>query len=574
MNNHHEVGHFWNRLMIVLLSLFVLVVTARQSFAATDCSSCHGMPPLDSAERSPTSGSFKGSHQIHVSGPAVAADCVSCHSAAAGYDMSHSASPRNVINITPGIYSKGSSFDQTPTPIMGNCTNASCHADVYSSGFVTSPDWGSPGSGCSTCHTISIGVNGPATGSHAKHAGLDCTACHAAGTTATTAPSKLNGHIDGNIDVYFFDYSANVTKHAPGTYAGTCSTAYCHSNGTGSFASPTWGNTSTGCRFCHPNLSAGHDPHLGTLFNSGTSVTFYNYTSTKSADGDYKFGCANCHPLLLANHLNNSVEVELTASASGGHLKALNGDGATYSSNQCSNVYCHSNGYKPGASFTFATTPAWGGSLPGDKCANCHGNSPNTAKPGSPAHTAHLVGIHYDNIYNGVTGKLPQGGDANINAAHGKDSRSTTINCNICHAVTMTTSANDENTLCAGCHNGTTAPLKNTVLSPTGLISNAAKHVNGSVDVVFIDQTIATKAQVANTAFAAYTANASGWIRNSNGMPYKTYTSSYDYTKSTLLAGATPYTTANGCLNIACHASIPVKWTDTVSCNSCHIRLR
>jgi len=226
MKNHHEVGHFKGRLMIGLLSLSILIVMTGQSFAAMTCSSCHGMPPLDSAERSPSSGSFKGSHQIHVTGPAVAADCVACHSDAAGYDITHSVSPRNVIKITPNIYTKGSSFEQTSVPVMGACNNASCHADVYSSGFVTSPDWGSPGNGCSTCHTVAIGVNGPATGSHAKHGSVAaCTTCHAAGTTATTAPSKSNGHIDGNIDIFYFNYPANVTKHNDSAY-GTCSTAY------------------------------------------------------------------------------------------------------------------------------------------------------------------------------------------------------------------------------------------------------------------------------------------------------------------------------------------------------------
>jgi predicted CxxxxCH...CXXCH cytochrome family protein len=394
----------------------------------------------------------------------------------------------------------------------------------------------------------------------------------------TTAPSAGNGHADGNVDIFNVGYPLNVPKHAIGTYTGgTCSTARCHGNGT-TTTPVTWGTTNTvGCRFCHPNLSAGHAPHVGDLFTSG-AVTFYTYTSTKSAGLDYKFGCANCHPLDVGQHLNTTVEVNLTASASGGHLKALNGASPTYSSSQCSSVYCHSNGYKPGASFTYATTPVWGGTFTGDPCANCHGNSPNSipaTKPGSPAHTAHLVGIHYDNTFNGVSGKLPLGGAANINAAHGKDHRATTINCNICHANTVTTSANDNNTLCAGCHNDTTAGFKNALLSPDGLVSNAAKHVNGSVDVAFINQKIATKAQVANTAFAAYTANASGWIRNSNGMPYKTYTSSYDYTKSTLSAGASPYTQADGCLNIACHASIPIKWTATnVSCESCHTRLK
>lgn len=677
MKNHHGVGHFKKRLMIVSLSLFATVVMAGQSYAATDCSTCHGMPPLDSADgsRQPATGAFKGSHQSHVSPSALATDCVVCHSAAAGYDMKHSATSGNVIglsaSINGGTYSKGVSFSQSSLPIMGSCSNvschsdpysaatvitpdwgtsagcaachtganvitangpatgshttvaghavacischeagtsattvpstghidtnidvanvgyatlnkvkgtagttcstASCHPDPYSAGTATTPAWGTTANGCAACHTGAnvITASGPATGSHAAHAAVACISCHAAGTTATTAPSQGNGHIDGNIDIFSFNYPANVAKHTAGSYTGTCSTAYCHSNGNSTFSSPTWGGSSTGCNFCHPNLSAGHSIHVGSLL---TEISFYAYTSTKSTGTGYKFGCANCHPLTVASHMNSSVDVDLTASVSGGHLKAQNGSWS-YTASQCNNVYCHSNGYKPGASFTFAQTPTWLGSFTGDRCASCHGNSPNSNIVGSAAHSAHVVGIHYDDIFNGVSKKLPQSGPAAVNAAHGKNSRSTTINCNMCHYATVTSSANDKNSFCSGCHDGTTPPggFKN-VADP--LVLNTGNHVNGKVDVSFIPAKIATKAQVVNSAFAAYTANASGWSRRSNSMPFKTYTSSYDYTKSTLAAGASPYTAAAGCLNIACHASIPVKWTDSVTCTSCHTRLK
>lgn len=670
MKNHHEVGHFKNRMMIVLLSLIALIVMAGQSFATT-CSTCHGMPPLDSVDgkRHTDTGAFKGSHQVHLGSPAAAADCVTCHSTAAGYDMKHSASSGNVIglstNINGGTYSKGAFFNQTSIPIMGTCSNVSCHSNVYSSsagisppwgstgngcsachtvaidatgpntgshakhnitdctqchaagttattvpstghangnidvtngypanvtkhtagtytgtcstaschanvygtGTVTTPVWGDTTKGCSACHTVAIGANGPATGAHNKHAGIACDTCHAAGTTATTAPTKANGHTDGNIDIFYFNYPADVAKHASGSGYGTCSTAYCHSNGRGTYAPPSWGGTSTGCNFCHPTLSSGHSVHVNTLLSE---ISFYAYTSNKSVGTTYKFGCANCHPVAIANHMNNSIDVDLVAAVAGGSLKVRNGASAGINgSKQCSNVYCHSNGYKAGAPFTqaFATTPVWGGTLSGDRCAACHGNSPNSTISGSQAHAAHVIGIHVQDIFNGVSRKLPIGGGNTVNAAHGRNNRSTTINCNVCHSLTVGSSANDKNTACVGCHDGAVAPLKG-----NAAIIDAAKHVNGTVDVNFIDQKIATKAQVAKTAFAAYTATTGGWARNKN--IYKTYTSGYDLTKYTLLIAAGTYSQANGCANVACHNAKTVKWTDTISCENCHSRLK
>lgn len=686
MKNHHEVVYFKNRLMIGLLSLFVLTVMAGQSFAATTCSTCHGIPPLDSVDgsRVPATGAFKGSHQKHLGVTATVADCTKCHGNV-DYTSDHATASANKIHINSpingsplaGNYSKGVLFNQTSVPVLGSCSNvnchfernltdrtpapvwgekpsvdcnfchatprvasgshevhqswlgdtapgdtascsqchpaystfnhatsagkakikvnagniysggtptswlpsqpksfgscsaASCHADVYSTtGFTPTPQWGSTGHDCSICHTTAIGTNGPATGAHNAHAGKACDVCHATGTTATSAPSRSNGHIDGNIDIYYYNYPANVGKHAAGSYAGTCSTAYCHSNGKGTYSSPTWGGTSNGCRFCHPTLSAGHDIHLADLFDAGSPVTFYGYTSTTSSGGNYRFGCSICHPTAISSHINNTVDVDMTANANGGHLKANNAVGAAIDgAKQCLNIYCHSNGYS--TTKVYATTPAWGGSFAGDRCANCHGNSPGVNITGSTAHSAHTVGIHFSDIFNGVSKKLADSGASTVNAAHGANNRSTTINCNICHSATVTTFANDQNEACKGCH-GTFAPLKN----PASRMGNTANHVNGNVDVVFINQKIATKAQVANAAFAAYTAKSSGWVRNSNGMQFKTYTSSYDYTKSTLFAAASSYTPASGCLNIACHSSITVKWTDTVTCTSCHTRLK
>lgn len=518
------------------------------------CSACHTVAIA-------TTGPATGSHAVHGN-----TDCSKCHTGATNNatmpTLNHNDGnidvadgyPANVIKHAVGTYT-------------GSCATASCHANVYGSGTVPSPVWGSTGNGCSACHTIAIGTNGPATGSHTAHAGKACDLCHAAGTTATTAPSAGNGHIDGNIDVYYFNYPADVAKHAAGSNYGTCSTAYCHSNGRGTYTSPTWGGTSTGCNFCHPNLGGKHSVHT----NLATAV--YGSTADNSAAGSYDFGCGNCHPTAAGNHMNGTVDLSMN-SLDGGPLKSKNNvtdntSGYTQTvgtSVTCAAAYCHSNGMAT-PTFYGASVNWYEASYSGDKCARCHGNSPNTGgKVGSSAHSAHTVGIHYTDIFNGVSKKLPQGGGDLVNAAHGRNNRSTTINCNICHALTVTSSANDANTVCVGCHDGYVAPTKG-----VAAIADKSKHVNGTVDVSFVAQKISTKAQVAKTAFAAYTSAATGgWTRNNN--LYKTYTSAYDVTK-TMLSASPAYTTAAGCA-VACHSNIVVKWTDSVTCTNCHTRLR
>ena len=587
MKNHHEVGHFKSRLMIVLLSLFATVVIAGQSYAATNCSTCHGMPPLDSVDglRQPATGAFKGSHQKHMGALAEPAECAKCHGNS-GYTTDHSAASGNMIQMKANInssqlvatYNKPASFAQTDTPTLSSCSNVNCHFEKTGG---SAPVWGSttPAVDCNTCHVTPRG----ASGSHLKHeaaygGAASCTRCHPNyGTTNFSHATSAGKHkIVVNTILNYAGGTPISWLPSQAKAYNTCSNVSCHSDGKGAFRNPTWGATSTGCDFCHPNLSARHASHVNI---SGLATATYGSTADNSSGSIYDFGCGNCHPTSVGSHINNTVDLTLN-NTHGGPLKSKNDtatDNTGYIQNlgvlvTCAAAYCHSNGMT--LPTYYGDTVNWyevEGAYSGDKCARCHGNSPNNGgKVGSSAHSAHVVGIHYDDIFNGVSKKLPQGGGNLINAAHGLENRSTTINCNICHAATMTTSANDGNTVCGGCHNVTTAPLKN----PASLISDKSKHVNGTVDVVFISQKIATKAQVVDTAFAAYTAKTSGWSRRSNSMKFKTYTSSYDYTKATLLDAAAPYTTAAGCLNIACHASIPVKWTDTVTCTSCHTRLK
>jgi predicted CxxxxCH...CXXCH cytochrome family protein len=526
--------------------------------ATAGCDACHTTAIA-------TTGPATGSHAVHAT-----ADCSKCHTGATNSTTVPSANHIDGnIDVNSG-YTANVAKHLTASGYSGRtCSTATCHANVYGSGSVTSPVWGAT-AGCEACHTITIGTNGPDTGSHTAHAGKACTTCHAAGTTATSSPSLGNGHTDGNVDVYYFNYPADVPKHSSASYTGTCSTAWCHSNGKGNYATATWGGTSTGCNFCHPTLSGKHSVHT---ISTGAA---YGSTADNSDSSAYNFGCGNCHPTDVGNHINTTIEITLN-SLHGGVLKSknsVNDDSTGFTRNPgvsvtCAAAYCHSNGMAT-PTFYGAGVDWYEASYSGDKCARCHGNSPNSGgKVGSAAHGAHVVGIHVDDIYNGVSKKMPIGGGIDVNAAHGRNNRSTTINCNVCHALTVSAFENDKNSACIGCHDNSYAPFKG-----NASIANKAKHVNGSVDVSFINQKIATKAQVAKAAFAGYTAaNAGSWTRNSNSMTFKTYTSSYDVSKYTLFASAS-WSQADGCANVACHNGKSVKWTDTVSCTNCHTRLR
>jgi predicted CxxxxCH...CXXCH cytochrome family protein len=453
-----------------------------------------------------------------------------------------------------------------------------CHFEKNTTSRTPAPVWGDTAVDCNFCHS-SDPAAGPGTANHAKHltstaqgATMTCTTCHPNyGTTNFGhASSAEKRKIIVNTGL---QYTGGTTKSwlpSQSPAYGACQNVWCHSNGAGTYVNPTWGsNPQAGCTLCHPTLRGKHSVHT----NLATAA--YGNTGDNSTSVSYDFGCGNCHPTAIGNHLNGTIDLTLN-STHGGVLKSKNNisnDTGGYTQNAgvsvtCAASYCHSNGMAT-PTFYGATVDWYEVSYSGDKCARCHGNSPNTGgKVGSSAHSAHTVGIHYDDIFNGVSKKLLLSGGQTVNAAHGRNNRSTTINCNICHALTVSSFANDKNTACTGCHEGPATPMG------LAAIADKSKHVNGTVEVSFIAQKIATKAQLANSAYIGYTAaSAGGWTRHSNGMPFKTATSHYDVTKNTL-AFAAGWSQANGCSNVACHANITVKWTDTVSCTSCHTRLK
>ncbi|MDA8103995.1 MAG: CxxxxCH/CxxCH domain-containing protein, partial [Nitrospiraceae bacterium] len=253
------------------------------------CGNCHA-----TTTGAPLGEIATGSHTNHLASTVI---CESCHTGAGtGTAYSSTNHVNGLIDVAAGLtYSAAGA----PGNGYGNCSTASCHANVYGTGYTTTPVWGTA-AGCVACHTApnTLTATGPATGSHASHAVTDCGQCHATATNNTTAPTS--NHANGVVDVAD-GYPSPVTKHTSGSYTGTCSTASCHSNvyGTGTITTPVWG-TAAGCAACHtaPNTLTVTGPATGS--HASHAVT----------------DCGQCHATATnnttaptSNHANGVVDV-------------------------------------------------------------------------------------------------------------------------------------------------------------------------------------------------------------------------------------------------------------------------
>jgi len=283
-------------------------------------------------------------------------------------------------------------------------------------------------------------------------------------------------------------------------------------------------------------------------------------------NGFPRYACGFCHPSDSSNHRNGIVNLDMNPIDSlPGTVKTKNDPNGpwfnqtvTGSDVTCIAVYCHSNGYMSPTTNTYQykTTPNWYATDPWaglDRCAQCHGNSPNTGgNAGSAAHAKHSVGIHYNDTFSGTSGKMTN--------AHG-DGNSTTINCNVCHDSTVKVAYNDKNPICNACHNSS---LKGDMIVDPANVT----HINGSVDVTFSTPlNLKTKAQLRDNIATVSTVDES-WTR-SNGYKRLTPSVSHDQSKTT------PVYSAGTCTNTACHNATPMQWGQAgpLQCMVCHLGL-
>jgi len=557
-----------------------LVTTPVWGTSVTNCSECHATQPTTGSHSAHLSASVK------VNGSNIG--CGACHNDAVEGTTppaGHRDGNIDVYDATSGDL--GYPENKTKNTAYDSCSTASCHTNGQDSGGAsvtqkTTELWGTS-AGCATCHDFN-GSNQPTSGSHSTHitrTGGSCVECHNVYGDGTSQPD-LNSpvHINGTINVaaggtytvggsVSFSYNgsdAHSGNHAPAMGYGTCSTVSCHGGG----ATRSWGVVGDSCSDCHSSLGgpsggdSGHGIHVqsayvGTLSSSdyGNYATnaWYSYSNT---GGTPDMGCGFCHPQSDATHNNGTVNLNFSPSDTGaaGTLKAKNNATPSYSQTQrvsvtCSSVYCHSDG-----AGTYKTSPEWfAGNFVGNKCDDCHGNSPTTN-----SHAKHVVGIHYLGIYTGSTG-LATAGTGNTNS-HGSATYSTTINCNACHYNTVTDSINDANAVCLTCHNGTDATSQGEMTIAVA----STTHVNGTPDVAFKTVNVKSKAQVRNDITTVTDLN-ENWSRTSG---YKA-AGSYDNANNALNTANMYDGTARTCSAVACHNGNSVTWGATgIGCKNCH----
>lgn len=292
------------------------------------------------------------------------------------------------------------------------------------------------------------------------------------------------------------------------------------------------------------------------------------------ADGFPKYACGFCHPDNSAIHRDGIVNLDMDPTHSlPGTVKTKNDPAGPWfaqtvsgSEVTCLTVYCHSNGYISPITekYQYKTTANWYAADPWagrDRCAQCHGNSPNTGgTAGSPAHAGHVVGNHYKDVFSGTAGKLARAGGVGSGAVHGDQNTSTVFNCNICHYTTVKVSYNDKETVCVTCHTTSgSGGLKGTmVVDPVSI-----NHIDGNINVDFTPVALKSKAQVRDDITSVNELNTS-WTRMN--LYKKTDGTSHDVAKTT------PTYSAGSCLTVACHNGTPMEWRaqGPLPCAACH----
>jgi len=552
------------RLAALLLALGALLAFAQAAQAAPQynlsCIACHQMPPLDSAtaKKNPYTGAVPGNHQGHAA--AQVASCVVCHGpGVTSYSTTHRS---KTIALSDALgYSRkavGGFLNQTSVPPspLGSCSSVACHSDGKGH-LAATPAWGSAPfaapADCARCHGVAPATgNHPITGSkHAAYFGTgtgSCVKCHA----DHTVEAKPFGHASSA-----GHRAIGVQFAGGGSFAGTtCATLYCHSNGKGTFSTPTWGAT-LDCTGCHGSatlpgpapLSGKHANHLNNAALLGTN-----------------YGCIECHSATVSS---NTAIADFTKHADGSVEVAGAHVGSETAGSTCATSYCHSDGKGTQKSVTWVQTQTL-------DCKGCHGSDaapafaslagePNYANGGSGAirannHQVHVSGAadcqncHASTTATGLAilaGAPHTNGSIDVVAGNGKSFTVAGKTCSnvSCHSgngiiASVAPATWGASLGCNGCHG-----------DASSLATNAhAKHVQG-------------KGYACATCHAA-TATGSTVILNPalHG----------DGIVEVAGASITGYTAATkSCATAACHGGSTPVWNNlaTGGCGSCHAAL-
>ncbi len=357
------------------------------SFSA-DCTSCHGMPPMQNTPSGPqgyaktsqysyaTSGVFKdetvSGHSAHAGKAPYSFSCYECHAG-----NKHAAgSFQDVFNQKTGIMA--ATGGAVPSyNVNGTCATTYCHSNGAPTGGVAvykTPAWanakgsiiGTAGE-CNACHDAS-----PATNAHGGHLtfGFACELCHAATASGSTTIKDITKHVNGIKDVLFSGTAAIGGTSTFNDNTSSCSTLYCHSNGNKNnlvFVNPPAWNSGVkfGCNGCHGTSSPLGAPDYANGGPGATAANSHNGHTAGYADTTV---CSNCHFTTASSTTGN------TLAAASKHLSgivdvvfnpAVAGPNASYDpvTKTCANVACHGN-----------SLAQWGSK---GGCLGCHSASIN-----------------------------------------------------------------------------------------------------------------------------------------------------------------------------------------------------
>ncbi len=559
--------------MLALVSIVTVLSLSGESFAALNCTNCHGdnlgtdARPLDVPNGSPityrniTTGAVTGNHSEHMAKTVDPAMCNRCHNNA-NYTSSHRngmISLKNGMNFSAsGTYTSpnlqaGAGFvfkNQTSVPTLGSCSTVNCHFEK------TTPIWGAnPASiGCSTCHDAS-----PVTYAHTTHtAKYSCDNCHAPRTTFQHATSA--GNAGRNIDLKGTKmataaYTGSNWKFLPsqsGRLVGQCDNVYCHSNGQANggvlppnyaASPPIWSGT-VSCGDCHGtlpiNLTTGsHQKHL--VANGNCNTCHNGATPTSNSQ---------------ATHVDGSINVDaagVTYSQGASHAPG-NGYGS------CSVASCHANVYAAGT----IATPVWG--VTAANCTACHTTPIATTGPATGSHVkhnntncslCHLGATNNTTIptSNHANGTIEATGGYPVTAKHAAGTYTGTCSTASCHAnpygtgsvITPVWGVAAAN--CIACH---TTPI-----ATTGPATGShVKHNNTDCSQCHLGATNNTTIPTSN--------HANGTIEATGGYPVTAKHAAGTYTGT--------------CSTATCHANVyaagtiatPVWGATVANCTACH----
>lgn len=439
--------------------------------APAGCSGCHGSPPQHTVAGTGGTGGYAvgtlttnnyasstvfknestAGHPTHAANKPGLYNysCDQCHNgnrdAGTGVGTNHDAGSNasaafQYVFQKPGVIAYTGTTPTYNGAGVGTCATLYCHSNgVVRAGGTPkykSVPWATSrrslvgtANECIACHNgVITGFNNLSTNSHFKHVsnlvasgkGYTCNYCHSGTAGSNNAIANASKHSDGVADVTLTGTFGALTVNGTwSTGPATCGTSYCHSNGKGVYATPTWTTRSSGqCDSCHKTAN-----NVSGILSSGA-----HFTHISSSFG----------PKLNSNNFCNSCHVytiELGTSHVDGTL-SMNAAGA----NLCQN--CHAGTVPAG-------TTNWAG-FASLSCQSCHSGRGNGSTD-IPANTSW-------SSFNGTGVRAPfKGYTTFTNRGHGKGATYNT--CQSCHDATsrhITGVLGDSNRLLSGLGSGST----------------------------------------------------------------------------------------------------------------------